>query len=248
MMAVPLERIMSITWADPLSYVAQACLGRVRSWNGRALTYLEAGQPYCDWFMQTIHCASAAQLQNNEACSCFADAQQLAVAYPSIHLPVNCFGTRCAFQAGYKTQSMQRELCNLTVCQSTLQKQDQLFIAENSTVYCGGRYFEEVVTEDAQSTVQPVASLVTTPSVIYVPLSTVALPWYTTVLFICSGLVFLLLMYLLFAKRPVSKTTQSVPKLGSVPGSGLGGTASGLSGTSSTGGPGGGSSALLSPG
>jgi hypothetical protein len=152
----------------------------------------------CDTFMSNTWCSANI---NNTECSCFKELpgiEQKSVDL-KVNLPVICFGENCATLRTYKTSGMLSKPCNLTICQQTVNATPGIINAGTDTVFCGGQFY----TENGDISV---------PSVTPLPspggnTKSSGTPFYVWIMLGVSGLLFLILVYLLFAPSKGGKSS-----------------------------------------
>lgn len=146
-------------------------------------------QPVCDTIV-TQYCGSV--MNQDPQCNCIQENQELEKRYPTINLPVTCFGQKCG-EEGYRTQEFASEKCSVTVCQSIIQQSGtDIFDSGTTTIYCGGTLFNE---NDVTPTPQPTA----TPSVQPVPQDD-SIPYYIWILFSVVVVAAGVLIYIIVVK------------------------------------------------
>lgn len=195
---VPIYAIRFVTVLDwPSQGVLPMCMGRAQTMGPFALNRYTPTSDRCDTFMSTTWCSANI---NNEECSCFRElpAIEQKSADLKVDLPVICFGTSCATLRTYKTNGMLSKPCNLTICQQTVNATPGIINAGTDTVFCGGQFYTENG-DIAPPSVSPLPS----PGGTTTDQGT---PFYVWIMLGVSGLLFLVLIYLLFAQR---KGTQS---------------------------------------
>jgi len=207
MVANPIAEIFFndiLIWAPPVvstpSPVSQAllpqCLGKLEFLGPFSLVRFTPQSERCDAFMTDTWCAEGTTTLNNEECSCFKElpdieqkSEDLGVA-----LPVICFGEKCATENTYKTLMMLSRPCNLTICQQTVSSTPGIINEGQDTVFCGGQFFKQNG-QIANPSVSPIPG----PSN---PTSGEEAPFYVWIMLGASGILFLVLVYLLFAAPP----------------------------------------------
>jgi len=199
MVTLPIYSIRFNTVLDwPSQCVLQMCMGRNQNIGPFLLNRYLPTSDRCDTFMSTTWCPANI---NNEECSCFQelpDIEQKSVTL-KVDLPVICFGQGCATLRSYKTNGMLSKICNLTICQQTISATPGIINAGTDTVFCGGQFY----TDNGDISPSPVSPLPTPGGTT----SDSGPPFYVWIMLGVSGILFLILVYLLFAERKSSQTS-----------------------------------------
>lgn len=179
--------------------VYNQCMGR-GAYIG--LFYLNRFQPQsfrCDTFM-TQYCSKPENI-NSDACACFKELPDIIQKSEElkVELPVICFGEKCSTLNSYKTRNMLSNPCNLTICQQIINQSPGIINDTQTSVYCSGQFYTK--SDNAITTVIPNT---TTTVTVVVPATnqktTNQTSIYSWVILGISGLLFLLLIFLLFSK------------------------------------------------
>jgi hypothetical protein len=149
----------------------------------------------CDAWMRDNWCVNNI---NNVECACFEELPGIEAksAALKVDLPVICFGPTCATQNTYKTQQMLSKPCNLTVCQQTVNTTPGVINEGDDTVFCGGQFFKPT-----GEIAQPTITIINNDDTV----GNTSTPFYVWIMLGVSGLLFLLLIYLLFAPSEKKK-------------------------------------------
>lgn len=193
------DPIATITFDSILEWESQAllpmCMGGLRFISAYPLVRYTGQTDRCDEFMTNEWCVDQ-RLNRNTECECLSElpeiekkSQELGVA-----LPVICFGEGCATDNTYKTLAMLDQPCNLTICEQTVREAPGVIDQSTNTVFCGGQFFRQ----DGSST-NPNVSPVTSPA------ATTGddAPFYVWIMLGISGIIFVVLIFLLFYKKPI---------------------------------------------
>ncbi len=191
--------------SDPVTYITFVT---VMNWTQQALVPMCMGKrefigPYplsryypqtnrCDEFMANVWCPSAL---SNPECACFQDQPGVISKGESLGvvLPVLCFGEDCATRDSYKTQQMLDAPCNITVCQQTINSTPGIVNEGEDVIFCGGRFYNQEGSVAAPS-ISPIDQSTQVPEA--------AAPFYVWIMLGVSGILFLVLVYLLFGRPP----------------------------------------------
>jgi len=197
MRANPIATITFGTILDWDSSLVLQCMGNVQSIAQYPLTRYMGQGARCDYFMSTDWCV-APRLANTE-CGCFKDLPTVEAEATrlGVSLPVICFGEACATGNTYRTFAMQQFPCNLTICSQIVKESPGIVDTSTNTVFCGGQFYNSL-----GSVVAP--SISVTSSAIA---SQAASSWYTWVMLGASGLIMIVLVALLFVKRPEKQSS-----------------------------------------
>jgi len=203
------DPIVSMTFTYIQDWPSQAlvtmCMGRTSYIGSFPITSWAPQTENCDTFMTNTWCANNI---NNPECACFKELP--AVEAKSIefkaNLPVICFGQQCATLRTYKTNGMLLSPCNLTICLQTISESPGIIDVSTDVIFCGGRFFNSS------------GQLPTQPSVTALPAPTEpdnGTPFYVWIMLAAAGLLFLVLIFLLFSEKPTSQSNilQEIKKI-----------------------------------
>jgi hypothetical protein len=181
----------------PNQNVQPMCMGRSSYIGPYALTRFLPQSDRCDYFMLNTWYK---QHPTNPENACFAElpAIQQKSTDLQVSLPVTCFGEKCSSTKAYRTFSMLSQPCNLTICQQTIHSSPGVFNSSTDTIYCGGQFFSATSDLPALPSVSPISTSSVTST---------DTPFYTWLMLAVSAVLFLLLIYLLFAPRPIAVPT-----------------------------------------
>lgn len=153
----------------------------------------------CDTFMQSTWCQGKTRL-NTDTCACFEELPAIEAKSKEVgvNLSVRCFGFKCATTDAYATFNMLNQPCNLTVCEQLIQESPGVIDSATNTVFCGGQFFNQqgVVPNPSTSPIPSVSSNV----------SPDATPFYTWIMVGAAGLIFVVLVVLLFLPQTKKKS------------------------------------------
>ena len=197
------DPVKTITFVEILSWEAQAllpqCMGKAEFIGEFFLSRFSSQTQRCDTFMRPNTDSSVVTWcgpnLNNSECACFKELPEIEAKSQrlGVNLPVICFGPECATQNTYKTSNMLSQPCNLTICQQTINSTPGVINESTDTVFCGGQFFNS-------------SGNVTSPSVTPLPgppsVTQSDTPFYVWIMLGVSGLLFIVLIYLLFAPKP----------------------------------------------
>jgi len=183
------------TWQN--QGVLPMCMGHTGYIGPFSLNRYQPQSTRCDYFMTNQWCNT--YIQNNE-CGCFADLPAIEAQSASLHvnLPVICFGSNCATKTTYKTNNMISQPCNLTICEQTILSSPNIINAGTDTVFCGGQFFNDTGVIPLPPPVSPLPA----PSE---PSS--GTPFYVWIMLAVSAILFVLLIFLLFAEKPTKESS-----------------------------------------
>lgn len=169
-----------------MQYIAQYPLSRYIGQSAR-----------CDYFMTNTWCAGA-RIDNTE-CGCFKDLPTIEAEAVSLNvsLPVICFGEACATTNTYRTYAMQQFPCNLTICSQIVKESPGIVDTSTNTVFCGGQFYNNV-----GAVVAPSISVSSS-----IPPSNASTSWYTWLMLGASAVIMVVLVTLLFVKKPGKKSS-----------------------------------------
>lgn len=209
----PIRQLIVLDKINWNTAIYNQCNNRIQSIGNIPLIRYYPQSERCDKFM-TSYCNDSGH-KNEDICSCFKEQEELQVKSQTsgINFPVTCFGQKCVSNQTYKTLQMIQNPCNLTFCQQIINQSheaNQFLSTTNHTIFCGGSYYTEIGTpilptqsnSDSQVQVLYQYDILTTPTDI---------PWYVFVMFGVSGILCLLLIYLLF-----STTNNSISKIDNI--------------------------------
>jgi len=198
------DSIASIQFLSILDWNSQAlepmCMGQQEYIGYNPLTRFQGQTPRCDTFMGSTWCAQSSPNISNTECSCFQELPEIEAKSEQLNvdLPVICFGQGCATQTSYKTLSMLSKPCNLTICQQTVESTPGIVNQGQDTVFCGGQFYKQNGT-----IVQPSVSPLVTPT----NTSSSETPFYVWIMLGVSGLLFAILVYLLFSDKQTKQSS-----------------------------------------
>lgn len=196
--------IESITFTDIVQWEQQAmlpqCMSNLEFIGPFALVRYTPQSERCDYFMTNTWCCPDCGNLNTSPCACFRDLPAIEAKSKElgVDLPVTCFGEDCATENSYKTLNMLAIPCNITVCQQTVSTTPGIIDDSTDTVFCAGQFFQ------ANGTI---SNPTPTISVVNGGPTEADAPFYVWIMFAVSAVLFIILIYLLFA--PGKKTGQS---------------------------------------
>ncbi len=182
----------SITdWNEELRYM---CMGNTEYISIYSLNRFRPHTSRCDEFMENTFCKNT-NLGLDE-CSCFRELPEIIErsSKAGVSLPVNCFGEDCVTKNSYKTLNMIQTPCNLTICTQTINQSNGSIVNVDNKVFCAGKFFNNVGTAD-----NPVAATPTTTVQTVDKSSKNEFPFYIWIILGVSAILFVVLVYLLFA-------------------------------------------------
>ncbi len=191
------DPIQSVRFVTILDWTSQAllpmCMGVTNFIGEYPLSRFFPQSGRCDAFMANTWCTKF--LQNTE-CSCFAELPGIEAKANQyqVNLPVICFGQNCSLQKSYKTNNMLSTPCNISICQQRINQAPGIVNTSTDTIYCGGQFFNQ----SGQIPGQPSATPLPAPTN---PTSS-GTPFYTWIMLGVAGVLFIVLIFLLFAEKP----------------------------------------------
>lgn len=171
------------------------CMGKLQFIGEFSLTRYQPQTDRCDEFMTNTWCPANI---NNTECACFKELPAIEEKSKrlGVNLPVICFGEGCATENSYKTLGFLNQPCNLTVCQQIVNETPGVIDEGQDTVFCGGQFFNS-----SANVVQPTITVIPPNA----PTSNDEAPFYVWIMLGVSGILFFVLIYLLFAQPPRKK-------------------------------------------
>jgi hypothetical protein len=194
------DPITSITFTEILEWDSQAmlpqCMGKLEFIGLFSLVRYTPQTDRCDAFMMDTWCCPSCTMLNNVECACFKELPEIEAksAKLGVELPVICFGEQCATENTYKTKGMLEKPCNLTICQQTINSTPGIINEGEDVVFCGGQFFKQNG-DIAQPSITPIPGPPT-------PTTGEDAPFYVWIMLGASGILFMVLVYLLFAAPP----------------------------------------------
>lgn len=95
----------------------------------------------CNTFMADTYCLAGGPESESTRCGCFRDQEMLKAQYPTLELPVICFGQRCE-HGGFKTSTMLEDQCSPAVCGQIIQESAGTIIDTGTvTIYCNSNFY-----------------------------------------------------------------------------------------------------------
>lgn len=202
----PIKSVLLVTvatWESESVY--SMCMGKIGFIGNFALDRYKPQSTRCDAYMQTNWCVSH---PDNEECGCFKDLVSIQAKSQDlkVNLPVLCFGQTCALKNTYKTNNILSQPCSITICQQTINSTPGIINAGEDTIFCAGQFFNEQGILPA-----PVNILPANPSDTGV--TNTGTPFYVWIMVGVSGILFVLLVFLLFGSRPKPNNSSVLAEL-----------------------------------
>lgn len=95
----------------------------------------------CNTFMADTYCLVGGPQSASTRCGCFRDQEELKTQYPTLDLPVICFGQRCE-HGGFKTSTMLEDQCSPAVCGQIIQESAGTITDTGTvTIYCNSNFY-----------------------------------------------------------------------------------------------------------
>lgn len=186
--------------------VSQMCMGYDFTIGSYHLSRYEPHKPRCDYFMSEQFCGKGTvRREVLEECACFRESEKVneKTLGTGIALPVTCFGETCSLGRSYKTQQMIVIPCSFTVCEQNI-SQGNVNAQGESTIYCNGQMYDTQgkpkATKLNDNSIDQKEPIVAKTQVVETSES-----FYTWIILGVSGVLFLLLIFLLFSPINVKR-------------------------------------------
>lgn len=186
----------------------EMCMGTLKTIGTFSIPAYAPQSSWCDNYMTTKFCVSQ---PNDPRCACVAEQQDLNAQANAngVTLPVTCFGYKCATSRSYRTSAMNDQPCSLTLCRQIITQTPGVINEGTFQIFCGGQFFN-------QKGETPSTMPAPDPTIIDVGASPT--PFYTWVMLGVSGILFLMLVFLLFTPqaRRLNQTDTTLKKIQSL--------------------------------
>lgn len=197
----PVVKFIVVTaesWEDTV--VPRMCMDEPMYLSGNPLVRYTMGSDRCDQYTQDTYCK---RNPGAELCNCIEGIARIAKLGTlkdgtKVSVPVTCFDDLCATTKSYKTSAMQKQPCNFTICQQKINLiGENIFDGSTHEVFCGNTFFSDEAAENAEPTISDKEFTSST-----VATSTTETPYYVWVMIGVSGVIFILLIFLMFSPKP----------------------------------------------